>query len=114
MRNQEIARVYLNGRGSNKLVPTGPGRALKFLGGVAYVRDERDMPWAFGIDGAQVEMQDEYLERLHGWLAKYNERTPPLAKLVILGPLAEKIDIGPPPMYAITAKQPVAMGAKSK
>ena len=112
MLNKEICKVYMPG--TNRLLPTGPGRSLKFLGGVASIRDERDMPWVFGLN-AQVEMQAEYLEWLPKWVERYNDRNPAKATIVLLGPLATRINIGPPPDYRLSAiAEPTPAGRGGK
>lgn len=73
-----IATVYLPG-GVSRMVPTRPGRTVRFLGGQAKVFDERDMPAILRIDGAIVTPEESKLDWIPHWMVQCGENHPPRA-----------------------------------
>lgn len=93
MRSNHVATVYLRGRGAlNQVVPTTPGRQVKFFGGVAKVTDVRDMPRMLRMAGAQVEIEPDYASLLPEWQAACPPQNPPVADVLVVGaePVAEE------------------------
>jgi hypothetical protein len=62
-------------------LPTTPGRKLDFRGGCAHVFDERDLHTLFQRDDIILEFQQEWAERVPGWLNSLGELKTPKADI---------------------------------
>lgn len=97
MRDKKIATGYLLGRGVNRAFNAGPGRKIEFHGGAAVVTDERIMPYLLRLPDIQVEIEQDWIERLPDWVSKCPVGAPPRAHVVCAG--LPEYHIGPPPEY---------------
>lgn len=68
-----IAKAFLADGETQRLIPTGPGRAVSFRSGGATITDERDMPALLMTPGITVEVLPEWADKYPSWL---NEFTP--------------------------------------
>ena len=84
MLSNVIGRAYLRGHGVQKAVPTTPGRYLNFIGGVAQIKDARDVPFVLRMpEYVQVEINYEYASQIPEWREKAGKIAP--ATVVIVG-----------------------------
>lgn len=81
-----IADVYKPGL--NVMLPTTPGRTVRFSGGHAVVFEPVDVPFVLRLEGATVEFHPSpYEGMIQEWVDSCGDRTPCLARIVLPEPV---------------------------